>query len=127
MLIFHLCVSFLCLTLARSHPLSSVANELRDLATQKSVVMSTGIATVIKDFRDGIIATVERRSLTETASELDRALEELMWSMYYFDGMNPDFSDPETDRTAKRRVAQSLQTAKDHIDLARDQIRHWAA
>lgn len=92
MLLFHLYLYILCSTLARSHPLGSIANELRDLATQKPVIMRTGMATVIKDFRDGIIATVERRSLIETTSELDGALEELLWSIYYFDGMNSDFS-----------------------------------
>ena len=67
-----------CLPLACCHQLSPVENELRDLGTQNSVIMRAGMTAVIKDFRDGTVATVKWSSLIETAFELDRASDELL-------------------------------------------------
>jgi hypothetical protein len=65
-------INSICLLLVYCHQLSPIENELRDLMTQDSVIMRAGIAIVIKDFRDGAIATIEWPSLIKTAFELDR-------------------------------------------------------
>lgn len=65
-----------------SHKLSPVENELRDLVTQESVVTRAGMTTVIKRFRDGTIAAVEWPMLVQTALELDKASEELLWHIH---------------------------------------------
>lgn len=72
----------ICLPLACCHQLSHVENELRDLVTQDSVIMRAGMTAVIKGFRDGTIATVKWPSLIETAFELDRASDELLWYIH---------------------------------------------
>jgi hypothetical protein len=77
---FHLyLLSSICLSTAHSHKLSPVENELRDLVTQNSVIRCGGMASVIRGFRDGTIATVEWPSLIEAELELERASDELLW------------------------------------------------
>lgn len=66
-------LSSICLETAHSHKLSPVENELRDLVTQTSVIRCGGMASVIRGFRDGTIATVEWPSLIEAELELERA------------------------------------------------------
>lgn len=77
-----------CLPLACCHQLSPVENELRDLVTQSSVIMRAGMTAVIKDFRDGTIATVKWPSLIETAFELDRASDELLWYFHILEQLD---------------------------------------
>ena len=78
----------ICLQLACCHQLSHVENELRDLVTQHSVIRRAEMSAVIKDFRDGTIATVKWPSLIETAFELDRASEELLWYIHILEQLN---------------------------------------
>lgn len=78
----------ICLPLACCHQLSPVENELRDLVTQHSVIRRAGMSAVIKDFRDGTIATVKWPSLIETVFELDRASEELLWYIHILEQLN---------------------------------------
>lgn len=78
----------ICLPLACCHQLSPVENELRDLVTQHSVIGRAGMNTVIKNFRDGTIATVKWPSLIETAFELDRASDELLWYIHILEQLD---------------------------------------
>lgn len=80
---FHLyLLGSICLSTANSHKLSPVKNELRDLVTQDSVIACSGMATVMKGFRDGTIATVDWPRLVEAALELERASDELLWYIH---------------------------------------------
>lgn len=78
----------ICLPLACCHQLSPVENELRDLVTQNSIIMRAGMTSVIKGFRDGTIATVNWPSLIETAFELDRASDELLWYIHILEQLD---------------------------------------
>jgi hypothetical protein len=77
---FHLYI--LSLSTAYSHKLSPVENELRDVVIQNAVIRCGGRASVIKGFRDRIIATVEWSGLIEAELELERASDELLWYMH---------------------------------------------
>lgn len=90
MLVSYLYLCLSCLTLARSQPIEPIAKRHRDPISQNSVMIRPDMATIIKDLRDGVTTSVERRSLIETTSELDGAVEELRWSLYYFDAMHSD-------------------------------------
>jgi hypothetical protein len=75
-------LSTVCIIFVSSHRLTHVEAELRDLVTQRSVIERVGMVEVIKDFRDGSIVAVEWATLVDMASKLDRASEELLWSIY---------------------------------------------
>ncbi|KAJ9283454.1 hypothetical protein DTO280E4_9144 [Paecilomyces variotii] len=83
------------------------------------------MTAVIKGFRDGTIATVKWPNLIETAFELDRASDELLWYIHIVEQLDIYNSNPEVRHIAQSQATQNVRIAKGHIDSARDQVQSW--
>ncbi|KAJ5658217.1 uncharacterized protein N7484_001866 [Penicillium longicatenatum] len=118
-------LSLLYFTTVRSAPLSPTENELRDLVTQESVVVRAGMATVIKDYRDGVTTIIDRRGLIDLVSELHGASEELLWSLYRFERSHLATGEAASKDAACRSAAQNIYDVMNTLSRTTGQIENW--
>ena len=96
------CFLRLCLLSVISHQLfpgiygrelSATEMELRDLVTQTSVIQRANMAAVIRNYRDGVVLTVERKSCLAAELRIRHASEDLLWAMLMLEDLHLPISE----------------------------------
>lgn len=73
--------------------LSTTEMELRDLVTQKSVIQRANMAAVMRNYRDGVVLTVERKSCLAAELRRSHASEDLFWAISVLEGLHMAISE----------------------------------
>jgi ketosteroid isomerase-like protein len=67
--------------------------ELRDLVTQKSVIQRANMAAVMRNYRDDVVLTVERKSCLAAELRISHASEDLLWAISVLEGLHMAISE----------------------------------
>ena len=68
--------------------LSTTETELRDLVTQKPVIQRANMAAFMRNYRDGVVLAVERKSCLAAELRISHASEDLLRAISVLEGLH---------------------------------------
>ncbi|KAG0153425.1 hypothetical protein PDIDSM_5278 [Penicillium digitatum] len=98
--------------------------ELRDLVTQKSVIQRANMAAVMRNYRDRVVLTVERKSCLAAELRRSHASEDLFWAISVLEGLHMAINIDQL--SVQSEAVKSIREAMACIDDVQQYLNRWA-